>query len=952
MTPSPAAYGEAVAWQPERPRFKPLRLLLSWALTAASLWVAAAILPGVDIVGFGGALLVAPVVALLNALLPPVLAALRLPFMLVLGFVLVLILNAFVLEFASRVLDNTFAVDDFGWALLAALVVAAVSVVLEVIFGTNDDDTYTLRVVQRIARRQGGATRTEVPGIIFLEIDGLALPVLRRAMRDGNATTMARWLAEGTHRLTEWETDLSSQTGASQAGILLGSNDDIPAFRWVDKESGTLTACSAPADCARIEADRATGIGLLVDGGSSRGNLLSGEAEEVILTVSRMEAEKRANPGYRAFFANGFNVTRALVLFGWEVILEWTAALRAIRRDVRPRGHRGGVYPFLRGAMCVIVRDLIVYGVLTDMMRGRPAVYATFSSYDEVAHHSGLERADTLEALRKLDEQFGRIDRARRYAPRPYEIVVLSDHGQTQGATFKQRNGYGLDELVERSLERNRRGGRRRRRAACDGRARGRRGYRPDGRARRRSARRTTSRTKQVVVLGSGNLGLISLMEEPRRLTLEEIDERHPRLIPALRAHPHVGWLLVRSSERGPVALGSAGAHYLADGAIEGEDPLAPFAPNAPRHLLRTDGFAHVADIMVGSFYDPDLEEGCAFEELISFHGGLGGPQTRPFILSSRRASRSPTATSSAPSTCTACFRAGGSCFRAAEGPAPARLPRGESPLVGARHRRGRLARGDHDAARTPARARGAAASRTATGRRASSACWRPVSPCCSGSSCFSRSRATTSRGRARRPRRSCVSQQVETAQFFRAPVARKLTGELVCYGRSVVHIEWPRAESGVQGDAINPWGVRLFRTFETVRPQTQSEDAAYGKWLDQTSDRESARIDRIHGATGVIPTPLWLVLLLISAVVFVFMLFFADSGEGAATQAVLMGSVAIVVVSMLLLISFLDSPFQKGIGGVRPIAMQRTLRIVDEALLAVGQHVRLPCDARGNPVS
>ena len=192
-----------------------------------------------------------------------------------------------------------------------------------------------------------------------------------------------------------------------------------------------------------------------------------------------MEAEKRANPGYRAFFANGFNVTRALVLFAWEVILEWTAALRAIRRDVRPRGHRGGVYPFLRGAMCVIVRDLIVYGVLTDMMRGRPAVYATFSSYDEVAHHSGLERADTLEALRKLDQQFGRIDRARRYAPRPYEIVVLSDHGQTQGATFKQRNGYGLDELVERSLEHGTvekvAGGDEQQ---LDGRARGRRGDR------------------------------------------------------------------------------------------------------------------------------------------------------------------------------------------------------------------------------------------------------------------------------------------------------------------------------------------------------------------------------------------------------------------------------------------------------------------------------------------
>jgi hypothetical protein len=442
---------------------------------------------------------------------------------------------------------------------------------------------------------------------------------------------MARWVAGGTHALAEWEPDLSSQTGASQAGILLGSNDDIPAFRWVDKASGLLTACSAPDDCARIERERATGIGLLVDGGTSRGNLLSGEADEVILTVSRIEAEKRANPGYRAFFANGFNVTRALVLFFWELLLEWTAALRAIRRDVHPRGHRGGAYPFMRAAMCVIVRDLIVYGVLTDMMRGRPAVYATFSSYDEVAHHSGLERSDTLEALRKLDQQFGRIDRARRYAPRPFRIVVLSDHGQTQGATFKQRNGYGLDELVERSLEHGTveevAGGDEQQSMVglAVGEATGRQ------QDKKRSKKDVSDR--QVVVLGSGNLGLISLLEERRRLTLEEIDERHPRLIPALRAHPHVGWLLVRSSERGPVVLGAGGARYLADGTVEGDDPLAPFSPNAPRHLLRTDGFPHVADIMVGSFYDADLEEGCAFEELISFHGGIGGPQTRPFIL-------------------------------------------------------------------------------------------------------------------------------------------------------------------------------------------------------------------------------------------------------------------------------------------------------------------------------
>ena len=134
-------------------------------------------------------------------------------------------------------------------------------------------------------------------------------------------------------------------------------------------------------------------------------------------------------------------------------------------------------------------------------------------------------------------------------------------------------------------------------------------------------------------MLGSGNLGLVYLMEEPRRLTLEEIEARHPALIPALREHPHVGFLLVSSAEHGPVVLGRSGIRYLRDDRVEGDDPLVDFSPTAAGHLRRTDGFAHVADIMVNSFYDPQLDEGCAFEELISFHGGMGGPQTRPFVL-------------------------------------------------------------------------------------------------------------------------------------------------------------------------------------------------------------------------------------------------------------------------------------------------------------------------------
>ena len=407
-------------------------------------------------------------------------------------------------------------------------------------------------------------------------------------MRDGNAPVLARWAAEGTHRLLEWETDLSSQTGASQAGILLGSNEDIPAFRWVEKETARLIACSGPADCAEIERRLSTGKGLLANGGASRGNLLSGDADHTILTVSRIEAEKGPNPGYRAFFANGYNVVRTLVLLLWEVVLELTAAARQRRRDVHPRGHRGGIYPLLRAAVCVFARDLIVYGVLTDMMKGRPAIYATFSSYDEVAHHSGLERPDTLEALRKLDQQFGRIDAARRFAPRPYEIVVLSDHGQTQGATFKQRNGYGLDELVRRSLS----SGGVAAMASGDENASTVDSALVEATGKKAKKDKNDVSGESVVVLGSGNLGLVYLMDEPRRLTLEEIDARHPDLVAALRSHPHVGWLLVRSAERGPLVLGAGGSRELATGRIEGEDPLAPFGAEragapAPQRLLR-----------------------------------------------------------------------------------------------------------------------------------------------------------------------------------------------------------------------------------------------------------------------------------------------------------------------------------------------------------------------------
>ncbi len=195
------------------------------------------------------------------------------------------------------------------------------------------------------------------------------------------------------------------------------------------------------------------------------------------------------------------------------------------------------------------------------------------------------------------------------------------------------------------------------------------------------------------------------------------------------------------------------------------------------------------------------------------------------------------------------------------------------------------------------------------------------------------------------------VAQQVETAQFFAAPASNTLTGQLVCYARSVAGVQWERMEAGTLGEALNPWGAELFRTLQTVEPQTASEQSAYDQWLDQTSTREQARSDRIHGAVGVIPTPLWMVLFFSASLIFAFMLFFADSGERKVVQGMLMGSVMAVIAAMLLLLGFLDHPFHQGVGGLRPVAMERTLQIIDEELAVANVQITPPCDPRGNPL-
>jgi hypothetical protein len=196
------------------------------------------------------------------------------------------------------------------------------------------------------------------------------------------------------------------------------------------------------------------------------------------------------------------------------------------------------------------------------------------------------------------------------------------------------------------------------------------------------------------------------------------------------------------------------------------------------------------------------------------------------------------------------------------------------------------------------------------------------------------------------------VIQQFESAELLPSAVRHRLTGELVCYARSVVHQEWPQMEEGKGGDTINPWGAALFQTLRVTDPKTATEQAAFGKYLDQRSDRENGRSDRLHGAEGIIPTSIWLVLFLIAGVVFVYMLFFADSGEGARSQAMLMGSATTVIVLTLAAINALDNPYRAGLGQIKPVAMARSLKILDAERAIVNDRAPVPCDARGVRVS
>ncbi len=650
-----------------RPRMKSGRRLFGLVLRVAILLLIeglvilalAAILPGVATPSFRAAVLVAATMALINAVLWPIVIRVALP-LTVLTFGLgSLVLSAGTVALGFYVVDGTSI--PIGGDLVIAFGMALVSMLIAPLLDV-DGDAQHLRVVRRRVRRGRRDNHTDVPGVILFEIDGLGETVLREAVRDGHVPTIARWLSDGTHHIIGWECDLSSQTGASQAGLLLGSNWDMPAFRWYEKESGRTMVSNHPADAAEIELRRSTGEGLLAEGGTSRGNMFSGDAPRCTATMSVIRDRTRSKSGdFFAYFADPYGFLRTIVLSLADISYERLAARRQ-RRSGAAHVDRGGLYPLIRAAIAVVMRDLNVALLMADIVEGVPVSYATFVGYDEVAHHSGIREPDALAVLERHDRQLQRLERAVAQSPRPYHLVVLSDHGQTQGAPFRQRYDETLEQVVRGALARGQVhapaavdeawgdvgaaladarqdpgiGGRVLARATRSRSVEGTVALGPNREAlaeRSEPADPELEREGSVVVLVSGPLGLVYLPRSPERLTREQIAEEHPRLLDTLAAHPGIGFVMVRSREHGTLVVGAAGHRRLADDEVEGDDPLAHFDPTVADHLRRHDSFPHCPDLLVNSMYDPHTDEVAPFEEFMGSHGGLGGPQTKPFAV-------------------------------------------------------------------------------------------------------------------------------------------------------------------------------------------------------------------------------------------------------------------------------------------------------------------------------
>lgn len=609
------------------------------------------------------------VIGLTNLLLRPMVLYISRPLGFFILFGVGFLLNLVALRLAAWLLPG-FILPSWWATILVSIVLAAFNSLLAGLLNLGDEESYYRRRTESKAAETPFPTADE-PGrkLVMLEIDGLSYHHLRKALDEGRMPTLQAMIDEQGYQLSRVDCGIPSQTSACQAGIMFGDNSDIPAFRWYDKAEGRLIVSSSDAGLLN---ERYAGGNGLMRGGSSVSNMLNGDAYKSLMTAADLmrpdseEARRRADDVYLLMLDPSFLLSTIARFLGMVVVEVWEG-FRQRRQNVWPRLNRlAHFYPFVRAATSVVLRDLGAGFAIMDIMRGSPSIYVTWPGYDEVAHHSGPWTEDAFRDLERYDKIIDKVRRTiHEKAHGYYDLIILSDHGQSFGPTFQQRYGLSIKEFIEQqlpegttvtaaiggdtgttalnaaSIEINQ--------AQSAG----------PSRAAREVARRSSALAEQasveerarlaaslrpadVTAYGSGNLAQVYFDLFPRKITLTELDAAYPGMVDALIGHEGIGLVCGYQDDGSPVALSKTGRRNLHTGEVTGEDPLLPYAPSegpgassvATRawQVRRVMDFPSAGDLMVISTVYPDGTV-AALEELIGSHGGLGGEQTDAFIF-------------------------------------------------------------------------------------------------------------------------------------------------------------------------------------------------------------------------------------------------------------------------------------------------------------------------------
>jgi uncharacterized membrane protein YvlD (DUF360 family) len=603
------------------------------------------------------------IMGIVNFVIRPIILLLAIP----LGGVAVFLFGFFANTIALMITANllpTFKIDTWGWAFLGSLVFSAINLVLTNILTIQDENSFYQNLIERLARRR--MYRVDDPpgrGLVMLEIDGLSFHHMKKAIAEGWMPNVKRMIDEDGYILSRVDCGLPSQTSACQSGIMFGDNYDIPAFRWFDKDQNKLMVSST--DAYEINARYAKGNGLM-RAGTSINNMMNGDAQNSLLTLADLRSGSREEKKLRAtdislLMLDPFFLTRTIIQLLWDALVEIFQGFRQSIRNVQPRMNRlHKAFPLLRAATTIFMRDFAASLAKIEIIRGSPSIYITYPGYDEVAHHAGPWTKDAFGTLRQYDEVIGSIRKTiQDKSPRPYELVILSDHGQSTGATFLQRYGYDLKEFIIQQMPAGARaiqvsGGddgtpsmgalavelENMQETGVNGRignsmTKGAANLLKIG-AGSVETEETQTEPTNVTVCGSGNLAQVYFDLFPRRITLNELNSAYPGMVESVVAHEGVGFVVAYDDDFTPVVLGKGGQRNLYTGSVTGQDPLTSYGDIALRvdQVRRVADFPHSGDLMVISTVYPDGSV-AAMEELIGNHGGLGGEQTDAFLFHS-----------------------------------------------------------------------------------------------------------------------------------------------------------------------------------------------------------------------------------------------------------------------------------------------------------------------------